>query len=182
VRLAAALLAAWSVLAPAQEPDPDRSDWERRNVRPELQGDNEVPLPPAPQERSLIEFQVAEVRGFHFYIDGATLNVSPDRVVRYVLVARSDAGANNISYEGLRCDTNQTRRYAIGRPDGSWSRTSEPWRPLPAGGAQRWTKALQRDYFCPQTQTIRSAEEGIRALQDGGHPFAKSLGSQPFGN
>src|SRR6185436_18152578 len=156
--------------------------WERRNVKPGLQGDDEVPLPPAPQQRSLIEFQVAEVQGFHFYIDGATLSVSPDRVVRYVLVALSDGGAKNISYEALRCETNQTRRYAVGRADGSWSRTTEPWRTVPLGGAARWTKALQRDYFCPQTQPIKSAEEGIRALQDGGHPFAKSLGSPAYGN
>lgn len=158
-----------------------QSQWERENVGPEFDAETGS-LPAFPQEKTLLEFEVAELRSYRFFVDSATLSVGRDGVVRYVLVARSEGGARNVSYEGLRCDTKQYRRYAIGRADGTWSRVEEQWRPLPAGtGALRWYTALQRDYFCPQAQPIRSREEGVHALENRGHPFAKGLGSLPFG-
>jgi hypothetical protein len=170
-----AALGASAGLARAQE----QSDWERRNIGPAFSEQLAVP-PAAPNDATLIEFRVDEAPGVRFFIDGATLDVGSDGVVRYVLVARSSAGAQNVSYEGLRCGTGQYRRYAVGRSNGSWGRVEENWRAWPRN--QRWLSVLQRDYFCPQTQAIRTAAEGIHALENGGHPFARGLGSLPYGH
>ena len=113
--------------------------------------------------------------GFHFFVDGATLSVGKDGVVRYVLVARSPDGVHNVSYEGIRCATAEHRTYAFGRPDGSWSASRAGWRQLDAPSAQRRHTTLYREYFCPQNEPIRDAAEGVRALEQGGHPFSKGF-------
>ena len=113
-------------------------------------------------------------RDFRYSIDGATLSVDPRGVVRYVLVARSASGAENVSYEALRCKTDEYRIYALGRADGTWGGRPGNWRPI-AESRQGQHRTLQREYFCPQNNPIHDADEGRRALQEGGHPWAKGF-------
>jgi hypothetical protein len=152
-----------------------RSDWERQNeARLEKEARDPVPTPPAfPRRENLVEIAVRGATDFRFYVDGATLGVS-DGVVRYVLVARSPEGVENVSFEAMRCATAEYRVYALGRADGSWGGRAGGWRPV-AERPQPWHTALQRDYFCPQSRPILSAEEGLLALRQGGHPFAKGF-------
>jgi hypothetical protein len=138
--------------------------------------EDNAPLPPYPRAASLVEFTVSEPRGFRFFIDGATLTAGKDGVVRYVLVARSPEGAQNISFEGLRCASAQHRLYALGRSDATWAPSRVDWQPVL--GAPPRQVALYREYFCPQKEPIRDAAEGVRALQAGGHPRFKGLSPQ----
>jgi len=101
--------------------------------------------------------------------------VGKDGVVRYVLVARSPDGVQNVSFEGMRCASAEHRVHAFGRPDGSWSAARVGWRPLDAPSVQRRHSTLYREYFCPQNEPIRDAAEGVRALEQGGHPFSKGF-------
>jgi hypothetical protein len=157
----AAALACAAVLACAQTPPPSE----------------EPVAPPYPRNTDLIEFQVSPPGDFRFFVDGATLNVSKDGIVRYVVVARSAAGAENVSYEALRCSTAEYRIHAVGQPGERWGGRATPWRAVSAPPVQHWRIALQREYFCPQREPIRDAAEGRRALRDGGHPFSKGFGS-----
>jgi hypothetical protein len=95
-------------------------------------------------------------------------------VVRYTLVVRSPEGVDSASYEGLRCASGELRIYALGRA-GAWQPTASGWRPL----AQRWHVVLAREYFCPQAVPIRDAPEGLRALEQGGHPFYRGFSGEP---
>lgn len=148
------------------------SDWERQNA-PRLQRLTEpADFPPYPKRASLLPFEAPGAAGFRFFVDGATLEAGKDGVVRYVLVARSPDGAQNVSYEGLRCATGEQRVYAIGH-DGGWSPAHGEWRRV----SQPRHVALYREYFCPQSEPIRSADEGRLALEQGGHPFYKGFGS-----
>lgn len=158
----AAALACAAVLACAQTPSP---------------GDEPAELPPYPRKADLIEFQVSPPGDFRFFVDGATLRVSKDGIVRYVAMARSPAAAENVSYEALRCSTGEYRIHAVGNPDGSWGGRATPWRAVSTPPVQHWRVALQREYFCAQKEPIRDAAEGRRALRDGGHPFFKGFGS-----
>ncbi len=152
-----------------------KSDWERQNEsRLEKEARDPVPAPPAfPRRENLVEIAVRGATDFRFYVDGATLGVA-DGVVRYVLVARSPEGVENVSFEAIRCATAEYRVYALGRADGTWGGRAGAWRPV-AERPQPWHTALQRDYFCPQRRPILSAEEGLVALRQGGHPFAKGF-------
>ena len=153
---------------------PEVSDWERQNVLREAPREEAVTPPPFPQRGKLIEFPMADAAGFHFFVDGSTLSVDKQGIVRYVLVAQSPNGAQNVSFEGLRCPAAQHRIYATGQADGTWIPAARAtWQPVTQ--ARRWQMALYLEYFCPQKVAIRDAGEGVRALQDGGHPFSKGL-------
>ncbi|HUQ73903.1 MAG TPA: CNP1-like family protein [Burkholderiales bacterium] len=168
--LVALLLAGCGIRPPAE-----MSDWERENIDRRPVEDN-VALPPYPRAANLVEFTVSDPGGFRFFIDAATLAVGKDAIVRYVLVARSAEGAQNVSYEGLRCASADHRVYALGRPDGTWAPARGDWRPLRAAGQRQ--VALYREYFCPQKQPIRDAAEGVRALRAGGHPSYKAFAGE----
>lgn len=131
-------------------------------------GERTPGMPAWPKNENLIEFQVSKNSTFRFYIDAASLSVSPERIVRYTLIARSAAGVVNLSYEGMRCAENQYRVYAYGR-DGRWAVQSSEWREIEPKYAQRWHQELRSAYFCPNRRTIMSAAEGLEALRRGGH-------------
>jgi hypothetical protein len=155
----------------------EMSDWERQNMQREAPREDNVVPPPFPARAKLIEFPLADADGFRFFVDGSTLGVDPKAgVVRYVLVAQSPSGAQNISFEGLRCPSAEYRVYATGQADGSWVAARTAWQPM--RNARRWQGALYREYFCPQKIAIRDAAEGVRALQAGGHPAFKGISPQ----
>jgi CNP1-like family len=159
------------------------SDWERENALKQAPLESSVVPPPfpdtSPRRAKLIEFPVADTGGFRFFIDAASLSVdAKDGVVRYVLVAQSPSGVQNVTYEALRCPAAEHRVYATGQSDHTWAPSRTAWQPLRS--ARPWQISLAREYFCPQKIAIRDASEGVRALQAGGHPFSKGL-SPNFG-
>ena len=128
-------------------------------------------LPPYPRDADLVEFTPA-AGSMRFFIDAPSLSVlEKDGAVRYTLVARSPEGARNVSYESLSCATGQFRVHALGQADGRWGGRESDWR----SANDAWHRALYREYFCPQNEVIRNAAEGVRALQQGGHPFARGF-------
>jgi hypothetical protein len=154
-----------------------KSEWERKNEEMlEKEGSDPVPPFPAfPRRSTLLEFEPRAPRDFRYYIDGATLNVDLQKgVISYVLVVRSLSGVDNVSFEAINCKSDEYRVYAFGRADGTWGGRSGAWRPI-VESRQPQHRSLQRDYFCPQSNPISDAEEGRRALQDGGHPWSKGF-------
>lgn len=127
-------------------------------------------LPPYPSNARLIEFLVAPTSEFRFFVDPAAVRPGSDGVVRYTLVARSNAGAENVSYEGLRCASADVRIYALGR-EGGWVVSRADWRPV----RSQWHIALYREYFCPLKEPIATRDEGIEALRHGGYSITRSL-------
>jgi hypothetical protein len=132
-----------------------------------------IALPPYPRAAGLIEFAGA-AGTMRFFIDAPSVSVSEkEGIVRYSLVARSPENAENVSYEAISCLTAQYRVQAVGHTDRTWAGRGGDWRAI----ADNWRRALYREYFCPQNEPIRSAAEGVRALQQGGHPFSRGFGA-----
>ena len=159
-----------------------KSDWEKANEEKIAAADkaaaaNEIPAPPS-KRGELIEFFVAATSEFRFFVDAASVSVDEEGVVRYVLVARSSAGVENTSFEGMRCTTNEYRIYALYR-DGAWVGRPTDWRSMAVSTVTRWHNELARNYFCPQREPITSAKEGVLALRRGGHPMTKGLSQDP---
>ena len=175
-RLAAIALAAHAVSGVAQS----KNDWE---IELERRGwkESEYKLPAPPKPADLIEFFVSSATDFRFFVDPQSLSVGNDGVVRYTLVARSPSGAENVTYEGIRCSEGWLRVYAYGRPGGGWSERDSEWRPIEPKTVQRWHNALRREYFCPMRVPIFDPAEGIDALRRGGHPNAVGLQRGPGG-
>lgn len=118
---------------------------------------------------------VSSASSFKFFVDSASLSTAEDGVVRYALVVRSAEGAENITYEGIRCETGEFRIYATGA-GGAWNPAAGAWRRIEPRSVQRWHNALHQEYLCPLGQPIRSAAEGVDALRSGDHPSRRPTG------
>jgi len=173
-RLPALSLVLCAALALAQQ----KSDWEIEQERRDWT-EGEFTLPAYPKRDDLLEFYVSASTDFRFFIDRQSVSVSPDGVVRYTLLARSPSGAENVTYEGIRCRTGAYRVYAYGRAGGKWTERASDWRTIEQKTVQRSHHALWREYFCPHRVPIFDAAEGIDALGRGGHPNAESERTGP---
>lgn len=130
----------------------------------------EVSLPATPKQENLLPFYVSAATSNRFFIDGSTLDVGSDGVVRYVLVVLSAEGGRNVTFEGMRCETKERRIYASGRLDGTWSKARRnEWVRIQDAYANRHHAALFLDYFCPVGVIVRNVDEARAALVRGGH-------------
>jgi hypothetical protein len=176
--LRAFLAACLSALLAACASDGSRSksDWEKQNdgrlVKEAAEVAPEPELPAYPRRENLVEFFVSSASDFRFFVDRASISVK-DRIVRYTLVARSPSGVDNVSYEGINCVAAEYLVYARGRSDGTWLSRPGPWQKIESRSVQRWHNALYREFFCPNRIAITDAAEGVSALKQGGHPWAK---------
>ena len=164
-------LATIAVQAAAQ-PNVQKSDWELEQERREWK-EGAVTMPAYPKAEGLIEFAVSGATSFRFFIDPASLSVAEDGVVRYTLVARSPAGVNNVSYEGIGCTAGIFKVFAYGSA-GRWSSQRSEWKPIGYQTAQRWHYVLRDRFFCPLRQPIHTAAEGLDALRQGIHPVVRN--------
>lgn len=148
------------------------SDWERKNQ--ERLGltlpEDRAAIPPYPKKEDLVEIYVSATTDFKYFVDASTLSVAPrERTVRYVLVARSANGVDNVTFEAIRCP-DQYRVLAVGEGEGKWGGRQGDWRDIQRGSGRSWQYALARNYFCPHRDPIHSKDEGVYALEHGSHP------------
>lgn len=142
-------------------------DLEDPDPEPAAAPEPEVPLPAYPQEKSLMQFDVGQANPNKFFVDTASIAPSGDGIVRYVVLIRTPSGIDNVSFEGLRCATEERRVYAIGRKDGTWSRLrNSAWGDLEKSDTRnRHQRVLAERYFCEGGIAIRSQAEGVTALK-----------------
>jgi hypothetical protein len=157
----AALVLALLAAACSSKPKTE-SEWEREHPQAPAAAADEQPAPPAyPSDANLLEFRVDDPDRFRYFVDRTSVSVEKDGTVRYVLVARSPEGAQNVTYEALRCASGENRVYAVGRSDRTWLAAAGGWRPISA--PRHLT--LYREYFCPQGKPVRRAADAVRALE-----------------
>lgn len=142
--------------------DDDKKPWQEVAAK----------LPAYPKAENLIPFEVSSATRHQFFIDQASLSSGEDGVVRYTVVIRTTGGAENVSFEGLRCGTGERKLYAFGHSDGkgggNWSRNRYArWELIPARQATSHQRELFFHYFC----TVDGAGDMAvmrRALRVGG--------------
>lgn len=129
----------------------------------------EVQLPAFPETGNLIPFRVGYHTDTQYLIDGSSLSLGADGVIRYTLLVISASGAKNISYEGLRCATAERRVYAFGRPDKTWSKArGNQWNRL-RGSTNNHYVDLYSNYFCiVGAPDFRNVDDIRRVLRSGG--------------
>lgn len=128
-----------------------------------------VALPLPPVETALIPFFVSAASPHKFLIDGNSLAIEQEGVIRYTLVILTASGAQNISHEGIRCSTAERRTYAFGKSNGEWTRTrSAEWLKIREAQVNRQHAALYQEYFCPGGVIVSSIDEARRLLRTGG--------------
>lgn len=131
----------------------------------------DVQFPSPPAADALIPLYVSAATANRFYIDGSSLSVGADLVIRYVMVVETPGGVRNVTFEGMRCESRSIRIYGSGRRDGSWSKArNSDWVRILDAYANRQHAALFLEYFCPFGNSVRTAKEARDALVRGGHP------------
>ncbi len=110
-------------------------------------------LPPWPQAENYIPINLNARSSNRFFVDYASVSAGQDGVVRYGMVVQSPAGAETISFEGMRCATGERKLYAFGRSDrkggGEWSRNrNAKWEPIQGRSLNDFRRELFYHYFC----------------------------------
>ncbi|MDN8611742.1 CNP1-like family protein [Variovorax ginsengisoli] len=127
--------------------------------------ETEAPPPPAFDLNKLVPITMPPYMTLKFGVDPATIKITGDGVVRYVVVAtHKEGGALNAYYEGLRCATAEYKSYAR-FTNGAWDPTPAPeWKRLSERNSI-YTKALAAQALCRGDAPRGSVGEMIRVLK-----------------
>ncbi len=138
--------------------DEDKKPWQEVQTQ----------LPAYPRAENLVSFEVSAASRNRHFVDTASLSVGEDGVVRYTVVVKTAGGAENVSFEGMRCGTGERKLYAFGRPSGEWARNRYArWEPIQGRQATGYHRELFYHYFC--TVEGRASLPAIqRNLRQGG--------------
>ncbi len=135
-----------------------------------------IDLPQFPRPENLIPFDSGRMRQFQFFIDGQSLAVDANGLIRYTVVIKS-ATATNVSYELMSCRTRQRLTYAYGGLDGKWNVSKrDSWVDIGTQASGGYRFVLYQNYFCPAGNSIKTAAEGLYALKHAGHPGTLDTG------
>lgn len=145
----------WSVLAlvalsaAAQE---DKPEWK----------ESEAPPAPAFNKDRLLPLDMPHYVTLQFGVDPATLVITPDGIVRYVVVASNATGSLSAMYEGIRCATGEVKTYARFSSSGKWSVIQAPvWRGLNDNLPSRHALALANQGVCESSSIAASSVAAI---------------------
>lgn len=126
-------------------------------------------LPPAPKPEHLTAIDVGAGARFSYLVDLNSVEAGQDGVVRYSLLARSPSGAENLTFEGLRCATGEHKLYAFGRKTGEWSKNSRAqWTQIRARTLHNPQSALFFHYICPVLDKPRDTATVKQLIRSGG--------------
>lgn len=124
-------------------------------------------LPPLPQDKHLLPFEVSASSTLSYAIDAPSVSVGKDGVVRYAVVITSPQGARNVNYEGIRCDTYEWRSYAAIDENGdAWDRGAAfGWRRIEQGQLNAYHAALYQDFMCANRLPTGSAKQIVENIR-----------------
>jgi hypothetical protein len=129
--------------------------------------ETEVPPPPSFSTDKLIPIEMPKYVSLRFAVDPATLAITADGIVRYVVVAINATGSVTAMYEGIRCATGEVKTYARYTPNGQWSSIQDPqWRGLGENLPSKHAVAIARQGACEgRSATASSAAAIVNALK-----------------
>lgn len=181
----ALLLSAADVAArkpiPIVDQMPNASDIPDDQIEEYKWEEGSVKIPDYPNDGDLLEFIVdgADDR-FEYFIDTKSLSIGKDdSVIRYTLVVKSTTGtgAENVFYEGIRCDSGEYKTYAFGAGDGKFKPFREPtWRPIENLKHMKYRVDLHEHYLC-HSVFPRKPEEAINVIK---HPQWKDYNQTKY--
>ncbi|MFT4191493.1 MAG: CNP1-like family protein [Comamonas sp.] len=131
-----------------------------------------APPPPAIDLQRLIPVYVGPASSLSYGIDPHSITIDgKDRVVRYVIVARSTSGTVNVLYDGIRCETGEIKTYARAGADGQWRpQDKAQWRDIDGRLSAAYGVALIEGGLCIGKVPNGPAARIIDALRHGGLP------------
>lgn len=127
-------------------------------------GESQVPPPPAFDVKRALPIEMPPYMSLKFSVDPATLAVTGDGVVRYIVIATSSSGATNAFYEGIRCATEEAKTYARYN-SGAWHPVEAPeWKRIDNMNS-RYAKELAKQALCRGHAPRASTGDMVRELK-----------------
>jgi len=138
----------------------DNADWK----------ESAVPDAPGFRTDQLLTLDMPTHISLRFGIDPNTLTITPEGVVRYVVVATNSSGGVTAMFEGIRCTTGEVRVYARTNGTQAWKMVKDaPWRSLYDTNPSRHAVMFARQGACDNgAPTSYSADGIIRAMKKRG--------------
>ena len=99
------------------------------------------------------------------------------RLVRFTVIARSASGVENVSFEGIHCESREYKVYAYGSTDRTWIRPRNPtWQSISSTSNNDLRNSLYRYYLCPKGLAQRDAKKAVAVLKRGRPNFGDYRG------
>jgi hypothetical protein len=126
----------------------------------------DAPPPPALKIDGLVELDVPRSQ-LRFGVDPDSVSIGKDdRIVRYVVVARSGSGVVNGIYEGINCGTGQVKVYARHAAQGDWVPVRDAkWEDIRSGMHGMYSLQIARRGACvgdAANLSVRDVLGGLR--------------------
>jgi hypothetical protein len=128
----------------------------------------EAALPPYPKATDLIAVDAGGAVRHQFFVDASSVSLGEDGVMRYATVVKTEGGATNVTFEGMRCETREQKLYALGHSDKTWARARDSkWQRIEFRDSAPHRFTLYRDYFCPARTRPTAPRQALDALRRG---------------
>jgi hypothetical protein len=128
--------------------------------------ETDVPPPPSFNQSGLVDIDMPPYMSLKFGVDPATIKITGDGVVRYVVVATNrEGGGFNAFFEGVRCATEEFKQYAR-FTNGTWESVTQPdWKRINDRNS-RYTRALSAQGLCRGHAPRASVSEMVKQLKN----------------
>lgn len=124
--------------------------------------ESEAPPPPAFNQDQLLPITMPGYVSLQFGVDPATLRITPDGIIRYVVVASNATSSLSALYEGIQCATWKVKTYARYATSGQWTPVRDPqWQFLNDKLPSKHAIALARQGVCENGAIAASSVENI---------------------
>jgi hypothetical protein len=128
----------------------------------------EVQIPAYPRPENLLAVPLGGGSPHRFFVDAPSVALGPDGVTRYTVVTKTEGGATNVSYEGLRCETREHKVYAYAHADGKWVRVrNAEWKRVVLNDRVPYPHTLFNQFFCNERTRPTPARVALDALKRG---------------
>ena len=129
--------------------------------------ETEAPSPPTFASDKLLPLDMPPYVTLKVGIDPDTLQITPDGIVRYVVVIKNASGSVSALYEGLRCSKAEVKTYARHSGSGSWLTVKEPaWRSVYDNLPSKHAVAFARQAACNGGASVAgSVADIVRAMK-----------------
>ena len=138
------------------------------------EGTTTMPLNP-PNKSALQPFYVTNTTIFKFAVDTSSILIGKDGITRYTVVITNPSGGEQAQYEGIRCDSYQSRLYGT-FDNNKWNENPlSSWANIRFNIPNRYQAALAQGAFC----NLNSQETSTTVIMKSLNPNNFTGGTQP---
>lgn len=132
------------------------------------EGNTTMPLV-GPNPKTLLPFYVSQTTIFKFAIDTQSIQIGNDGITRYIIQITSPSGSKQTQYEGIRCDSYQSRLYGTYEANATWRENPlGGWSAIKDNVPNRYQAALAQGAICNFSSQEKDLKTVLQSLDPNG--------------